>query len=357
LKKLKSNFSAFSLTKYSRLLEEYLKKPDSIDKNILCQSNEQLVEDELKKDRKIAKPNESDLVNSQKFSFEDIVERTGVYEPIFLLKIKKLKKLLNNSEIEKLVQLVNGLAVETNWLTLDNLSDFFNFVNLNVDEIISNRKQELINDEIELIRKDYIHYEFNVDRFSEEEHDETIEKIEESDKEDLWIDHVANVIENESIDLDIELSSLKFDDVNSIDPDIKDIFNEEAQEYLTKLSIQLDRLRENASDTEAILIAEKSASTLKGAAKMLNLNSIGEIASKIERAFETTKFANKEILEENLDKIDKLLKIIKDILSGDLATDEAMEQSQTVSEIINPETDDEMLDIFQDESKAKYRRH
>ena len=351
---LRSNLTLYHFDNHLKLLDKYIADQNFCDKHLLYEQDEVVITNALSRatEKKETKTSEDDLVNLQKYAFEDIVERTGVYEPIFLLKLKKLKKLLVESEIEKLVQLVNGLAVETNWLALDNLSDFFNFINLNVDEIISNRKQSLINEEIELIRKDYIHYEFNVERFSEEEHDEALEKIEASDKEDLWIDHVANVIENESVDLDIEIGSLKFDDVNAIDPDIRDIFNEEAQEYLTKLSMQLERLRENASDTEAVLVAEKSASTLKGAAKMLNLNSIGEIASKIERAFETTKFANKEILEENLDKIEKLLKIISDILTGELATEEALEQSQTVSEIINPETDDEMLDIFQEESKS-----
>lgn len=82
------------------------------------------------------------------------------------------------------------------------------------------------------------------------------------------------------------------------------IFREEADEHLTSLGLGLLELEQRSSDKELIHELLRNAHTLKGSAKMLGFNHIGEVAHKMEDIFKAVECGSLSI---NASLIDVLL--------------------------------------------------
>ncbi len=148
-----------------------------------------------------------------------------------------------------------------------------------------------------------------------------------------------------------------FDDV---DADIKEIFTDEAQSYIETIQKQIELLHENPSDKDVLTMAEKAAHTLKGAAMMLNIETVGSISEKIERIFEYESQHEKGISQQKLNDSEQLLSIISSLISGNVdqaetKLKELQSQPDSFSGLDDSDDEDddhdtEMLEIFQEES-------
>lgn len=69
----------------------------------------------------------------------------------------------------------------------------------------------------------------------------------------------------------------------AIDPELQDIFLAEAEEVLANLAQQLQALRVNATDSEALVEVRRAYHTLKGSGRTVSLNAMGEVAWSVEK--------------------------------------------------------------------------
>lgn len=69
----------------------------------------------------------------------------------------------------------------------------------------------------------------------------------------------------------------------AIDPELQDIFLTEAEEVLATLAQQLQALRVNATDSEALVEVRRAYHTLKGSGRTVGLNAMGEVAWSVEK--------------------------------------------------------------------------
>ena len=69
----------------------------------------------------------------------------------------------------------------------------------------------------------------------------------------------------------------------AIDPELQDIFLAEAEEVLANLAQQLQALRVNATDSEALVEVRRAYHTLKGSGRTVGLNAMGEVAWSVEK--------------------------------------------------------------------------
>ena len=68
----------------------------------------------------------------------------------------------------------------------------------------------------------------------------------------------------------------------AIDPELQDIFLTEAEEVLAQLAQQLQALRINATDSEALIEVRRAYHTLKGSGRTVGLNAMGDVAWSVE---------------------------------------------------------------------------
>ncbi len=69
----------------------------------------------------------------------------------------------------------------------------------------------------------------------------------------------------------------------AIDPELQDIFLTEAEEVLANLAQQLQTLRVNATDSEALVEIRRAYHTLKGSGRTVGLTAMGEVAWSVEK--------------------------------------------------------------------------
>ncbi len=72
--------------------------------------------------------------------------------------------------------------------------------------------------------------------------------------------------------------------VDKVDPELLDIFLEEAEEVLGNIADQLHKLRGNNADLDAFVTIRRGFHTLKGSGRMVGLNILGEAAWSVEQA-------------------------------------------------------------------------
>ena len=293
----------------------------------------------------------TDIKNDQKFSFNDILERPGVYESILLKKISGLIESFDEENVESILVISSAIEFETRWLGYDQIADLFNFFTLNLDDYFNAKARSRLMEEFSKILSSVSKYKFNIEDFTEKAEEETIEEGLEIENTQ-WINQVADILETEEIDLSIDMATINLDAFADIDSDIQTIFNEEANSYINELERQLDQIDSDSGNLEAIVLAEKAAHTLKGASRMLNIATIGDIAYKIEKVFENASITKKHVNDSHVNDIRHLLKVIRTIISGDESQlKQALEESKS-SQKVTSEEDLEMLEIFQDESKT-----
>ncbi|MCB0280219.1 MAG: Hpt domain-containing protein, partial [Calditrichaeota bacterium] len=293
----------------------------------------------------------ADIKNDQKFSFDDILERPGVYENILLKKIGVLIESFDDENVESILVISSAIEFESRWLGYDQIADLFNFFTLNLDDYFNAKARSRLMEEFSKILSSVSKYRFNIEDFTEKADEEEIEEGLELENTQ-WINQVANILEAEEIDLSVDMATINFDAFADIDPDIQAIFNEEASSYITELERQLDQIDKDSGNIEAITLAEKAAHTLKGASRMLNVATIGDIAFKIEKVFENASITKKHVSDSHVSDIRHLLKIIKTIISGDEEKLKQALQETKSAQKASSEEDMEMLEIFQDESKT-----
>lgn len=105
-----------------------------------------------------------------------------------------------------------------------------------------------------------------------------------------------------------------------VDPEILDIFLEEAREELASLRDHVPRWQRNLSDHEALAVVRRSFHTLKGSGRMVGAQRIGEFSWAIEnmlnRVLDRTIDANDTIVELVADVIDVLPELVDELEKG-----------------------------------------
>jgi len=93
------------------------------------------------------------------------------------------------------------------------------------------------------------------------------------------------------------------------DPELLEIFLEEAEGVLATIAHNLTALRRNADDKGALTAIRRAFHTLKGSGRMVGLNNLGEVAWSVERIMNVW-------LEEQNPLSDKMLDMIQTAHSG-----------------------------------------
>jgi CheY-like chemotaxis protein/HPt (histidine-containing phosphotransfer) domain-containing protein len=295
---------------------------------------------------------------AQTLSFADVQDRPQIYLSILLKKVETLKELFEQKDPEKITVFSAELEQESAAFGAINFSELVNFYSLNLDAYLN--KADHIISELDRFKESPESYRFEAEKFSSEQEEENKSLLDNHKTEDdEWIKGVADVLENTS-DNNSEIISEKINIkplFNDVDDDIREIFTEEAASYIEAIQKQLDLLSANPKEKEAIVMAEKAAHTLKGAAMMLSIETVGSIAEKIERICEREAEQKNGIDSKKIKDLTVFLESIKDLIAGNVESAEERLKSVTSSPSKNDELDEEeldhdteMLEIFQEES-------
>lgn len=302
---------------------------------------------------------EDEFKRGQTFTFTEIKERFNIYETILLRKLEALINGLESGDAETVIVKSNQIEVEIRMMGYEQLADFFNYFTLSDDDYSKAESNRQLIDELRKIIGSPSTYTFNIDDFSDTREvavaDET--ESDNSDGADDWIDSVADVIESTGDTISLDPADVKISPMtDDIDPEIIEIFNDEASSYMETVRKQIEFLERNQQDSDALEMAEKGAHTLKSAAKMLNITTIGDIAEKVEKVFEAANSGKQELTTDTLANISKLLNVIDNLMAGNIEAANAelptADDSASTERYEEDESDDdiEMLEIFQEES-------
>lgn len=257
-------------------------------------------------------------IKEERYTFDEFKDRNGIFESVFLKKLEKLSSYFKSLNTSKIIHLSNWIELESRLMGYEQVADLFNYFTINFDKIKPKTNDLLL--EFEKVKHSPTNYIFDVDAFEAHEHHDEIDVVEKPEK---------------AIDLD------------EIDDDIREIFSDEAQSYISELEDQLRTLKSLPDNAEALFKSENAAHTLHGAAKILQLDQIAALSGHIEIIFEKSagNIDPHQIveIENRLDTIKKHVGIFKpnsDSESGDL---------------LDSGQDDEMMDIFRDESETELK--
>ncbi len=138
--------------------------------------------------------------------------------------------------------------------------------------------------------------------------DETDEVIEdESDEIVLAEDSMPEMSVSDIPAMPESLPSAEKPALDEIDPEILDIFIEEAREELANIQEYLPRWQANQSDHEALAVFRRSFHTLKGSGRLVGASTIGEFAWSIEDLLN-------RVIDETIAIKPPLMKLLSDTL-------------------------------------------
>ena len=95
--------------------------------------------------------------------------------------------------------------------------------------------------------------------------------------------------------------------LEDIDPEILEIFVEEAREELEGLSLLLPRWKQNPSDHETLITIRRSFHTLKGSGRLVGAMTIGELAWFVEKMLS-------RVLDETISSSPEMLQLLEEIV-------------------------------------------
>jgi chemosensory pili system protein ChpA (sensor histidine kinase/response regulator) len=143
---------------------------------------------------------------------------------------------------------------------------------------------------------------------------------------ELGEDAVEPVVEEESAVL--MQSSPAPSVLDSIDPEIRDIFIEEASEVLDTLQEAMPALRRNGQDKDALAVVRRAFHTLKGSGRMVGAKQIGEFGWAIEhllnRCLEGALGIDALVLDAVDDAVKLLPQLIENFRDGRLLEESAL---------------------------------
>lgn len=96
---------------------------------------------------------------------------------------------------------------------------------------------------------------------------------------------------------------------DEVDPEIVEIFLEEAQEVMSSLRENFPRWRSNPSDTEALTTVRRSFHTLKGSGRMVGARLIGEFAWSIENMLN-------RVIDQTVSASDEMFALVERSIEG-----------------------------------------
>lgn len=304
---------------------------------------------------------EAQSTAAKTLGFADVMERPNMYASILSAKLGTLIAFFKEEDAEKITLFTADLEKEATMFGAPNIAELFSFYSLNLDAYLSDSSQ--IISEFDRYIESPENYTFQAENFTSSSEDAVTQAeailSEEKTEHDDWISDVANVLENTE-DHSADVLEEKIDVkplFNDVDDDIREIFTEEASSYITAIQKQVDLLKVSPADKEALVMAEKAAHTLKGAAMMLSIETVGSIAEKLERIFEREALHEEGISSKKMSDVDVFLASIKDLMEGNVSSAEEKLAGVTASaETVDEDGDDdvdhdsEMLEIFQEES-------
>ena len=93
--------------------------------------------------------------------------------------------------------------------------------------------------------------------------------------------------DSEEIELSLPTVEVEHEvEVSDIDPELLDIFLEEAQELIDSISTSLDEWQQNPENLIQVAELQRDLHTFKGGARMAEINAIGDLAHELEELYE-----------------------------------------------------------------------
>jgi chemosensory pili system protein ChpA (sensor histidine kinase/response regulator) len=100
--------------------------------------------------------------------------------------------------------------------------------------------------------------------------------------EDVVEQSVENVVEEAPVEANLAVTDGPTIIDQAFDPELLDIYLEEAEEVLAHIAQNCQALRVNVTDNDALIEVRRSFHTLKGSGRTVGLNALGEVAGQVE---------------------------------------------------------------------------
>jgi len=194
------------------------------------------------------------------------------------------------------------------------------------------------------------------------------DKIEETLEPEIIDETVSESEILEAVDEEPEVSGV------SEEEDLEEIFKQESENYLTSINKDIDKLDKNLDDADSYESIEKSLHSLKSSARLMGYSDVADIASPFEELFEILHSTKQRIKAEDLVKIKEVVNGLSSGVKGESVDAASFIEKLKSIEVSKPsdseadlkdevreeqlfagsaDEDDDLLDIFKDES-AEY---
>ena len=151
--------------------------------------------------------------------------------------------------------------------------------------------------------------------------------------------------------------------LDSIDPEIRDIFLEEATEVLGTLQDAMPALRRNGQDKDALAIVRRAFHTLKGSGRMVGATQIGEFGWAVERLLNRCLEGAVAVDALVLDAVDDAVKLLPQLIErfrdGHLFEESALlvviehANSLAVGRAVEATPETDMAAVFREDAREK----
>ncbi len=110
-----------------------------------------------------------------------------------------------------------------------------------------------------------------------------------------------------------------------IDPELAEIFNEEAQEHMLAICEGIEKLNANSEDTAAMADIRRSSHTLKGAAGAVGIMSVSRLAYRVENLLDALTENSKTPTTEQMVMLNIASERMLQLTAGEFETEEMLE--------------------------------
>ena len=134
----------------------------------------------------------------------------------------------------------------------------------------------------------------------------------------------ATVEATEVVEVELEEILEQLESGSEIEPELAEIFEEEAQEHLSAISMGLSKLNENNADTKAMADIRRSSHTLKGAAGAVGLMGISKLSYRVESFLDRLADNSKTPCDEQVQLLNETVELLFELAAGDYELEETV---------------------------------